>query len=67
VLLLYERTQNRFQSLVAAGEQHHISDVDGRPPSMSVVRNTDQRVFVGPPCSPSGEKKGRKAAKLAAE
>lgn len=33
-LLFQKRAEDRLQSLVAAGEQHHIRDVDGRPPGM---------------------------------
>lgn len=35
-LLLHERTQNRIQTLVAAGEQHHVGDVDSRSSGVSV-------------------------------
>jgi hypothetical protein len=33
-LLFHKCTENRVQPLVAASEQHHVRDIDGRPPGM---------------------------------
>lgn len=33
-LLFHECTEDRIQSLVAASEQHHVCDINSRPPGM---------------------------------